>query len=236
MASSLHEEVIPFVPAFMAYEKGLVEWFGKIPLPRDESHNLEFKVEYAGGERAIRAIKALKGDDNRNDKARTPLITIRLTGVEYNQQRYHPPESYWAKAYVDGPPSKARRAARISKPAPYKISYECQIYPNFEIDLRFAMGAILNSFHRYGGLSYLRVNNAFVDGVAADSQIFPMFLKSYSHGVDSNTGEGERIVKGTIAVEIEAYLALPYRFVPTFRKLHQSLLIQGEPGVVIPIP
>lgn len=235
MATSLHEEVIPFVPAFMAYEKALVEWFGKIPLPRDESHNLQFKVEYAGGERAIRAIKALKGDDARNEKARTPLITIRLTGVEYNQQRYHPPESYWAKAYVDGPPSKTRRAARVSKPAPYKITYECQIYPNFEVDLRFAMGVILNQFHQYGGLSYLRMDKGFVDGVARRSQIFPIYLRSYNHGVDSNQGEGERLVRGTILVEIEAYLALPYRFVPTFRKLHQQVSIEGEPGSAVQI-
>ena len=236
MVSALHEEVIPYVPAFMAYEKGLVEWFGRIQIPRDESHNLQFKVEYAGGERAIRAIKTLKGDDARNDKVRTPIITIRLTGVEYFQARYHPPESYWAKAYVDGPKDMSRRAARISKPAPYKLTYECQVYPNFEIDLRYAMGLILNKFHHYGGLSYLSVSNQFVGGITAKPQLFPLYLRSYSHGVNSNTGEAEREVRGTLMLEMEAYLALPYRFVPTFRRFYQTFVVDGSPGETTKTP
>jgi hypothetical protein len=56
MASGLYEEVIPFVPAFVAYEKGLVNWFRSIRVPRDDSHAIDFRVEYAGGEKAIRAI------------------------------------------------------------------------------------------------------------------------------------------------------------------------------------
>jgi hypothetical protein len=236
MVSSLHEQVIPYVPAFMAYEKALVEWFGKLPVPRDNSHSLQFKVEYAGGERAIRAIKALKGDDARNSKARTPLVTIRLTGLEYMMERYHPPESWWAKVYVDGRPSISRRAARISKPAPYKLSYEAKIYPNFEEDLRYAMGLILTKFHHHGSVSYLKVNNAFVDGVAGRPQLFPIHLKGYNHGVESNTGDGERQVSGTLNMDIEAYLAMPYQFVPTFRSFHQEIIVDGEPGERIDIP
>lgn len=230
MTSSLYEEVIPYVPAFTAYEKALVEWFGTMQVPRDDSHNLQFKVEYAGGERAIRAIKALKGDDARNERIRTPVTTIKLVGVEPNQQKYHPPESP-LKTIYDGPKNIAKRAARVSKAAPYKITYEVQVYPSFEIDLRYAMGLILNKFHHHGGLSYLRISSPHPEN--ADGrigyQLFPMFLRSYSHGV-ATEGDSERTVRGTFTFELEAYLGIPYHFVPTFRKLHQEIFVNGING------
>lgn len=234
MPSGLYEEVWPYVPAFTAYEKGVVEWFGHMPVPRDSSHHLRFKVEYAGGERAIRAIKALKGDDARGEKVRTPVTTIKLVGVEYNQARYHPPESPWA-TITDGPRGSARRVARIAKGAPYKLTYEIQVYPSFEVDLRYAMGLILNKFHHHGGLSYVKVARPYPESANGIDdggyQFFPMFLRSYSHGVQSE-GDAERQVRGTFTFELEAYLALPYHFIPSFRRLHAEVLVAGnlEPG------
>lgn len=229
----MHEKVIPYVPAFMAYEKALVEWFETIPVPRDDSHHLRFKVEYAGGERAIRAIKALKGDDARNEKVRTPLITIRLQNVEYANDRYHPPESF-VSTFTDGPRAVARRAARISKPAPYRLTYDVQVYPNFEVDLRYAIGLILNKFHHHGGLSYLVMRRPGPSSNRPLSkEFFPLRLKGYSHGVDSNTGDQERTVRGSFVMEVEAYLGLPYTFVPTFRRLITDFASQGgQPGEV----
>jgi hypothetical protein len=230
----MHEQVVPYVPAFMAYEKALVEWFGTIPVPRDDGHHERFKVEYAGGERAIRAIKSLKGDDARNEKVRTPLITIRLQNVEYANDRYHPPESF-VSTFTDGPRAVARRAARISKPAPYRLTYDVQVYPNFEVDLRYAIGLILNKFHHHGGLSYLVMRRPGPNSNRPLSkEFFPLRLKGYSHGVDSNTGDQERTVRGSFVFEVEAYLGLPYTFVPTFRRLITEFAAQGgQPGEVV---
>lgn len=236
MDSTLHEQVIPYVPAFTLYEKALVEWFKRIYVPRDHQYTLQFEVEYAGGERAVRAIEALKGNKARNDKARTPLITIRLQDVKYNAERYHPPESYAGIKY-DGPRGTARRAARISKPAPYKLSYDVSIYPSFEVDLRYAMGVVLNKFHTHGGISYVQINR---DPSGANGhgrrQLYPLTLLGYSHNVDSNQGEGERQVRGSLMVEMDAYLDLPYQYVPTFRRMVQEISVAGGDTETVEIP
>lgn len=234
MASQLYEEVVPFAPAFLAYEKGLVEWFRKIRVPRDDSHNLTFRVEYAGGEKAIRAIKALKGDDAINERGLQPVITMRLNNVEYNLARYHPPESRVATIY-DGPRQHAKRAARISKPAPWKLTYAVEVYANFEMDLRYAMGVILQRFHHHGGLSYLQAGypTTGADPAAKRPELFPLWLRSYSHGVEN--GEADRVVKGSMVFELEAYLALPFHYVPTFRHYYQTIQMNGSPGEVAAI-
>jgi hypothetical protein len=233
MPSQLYEEVVPFVPAFVAYEKALVNWFRTIRVPRDDSHSLDFRIEYAGGEKAIRAIKALKGDDARNDRGKQPVVTIRLNGVEYNAARYHPPESFVGTIY-DGPRNQARRAARISKPAPWKLTYAVEVYSNFEIDLRYAMGVILQRFHQHGGgLSYLQMaypTNG-VDPQGSRKEIFPLWLRSYSHGVEN--GDTDRTVKGSMVFELEAYLALPFHYVPTFRHYYQTIQVNGSPGEAV---
>lgn len=228
MASQLHEEVIPFVPAFLAYEKALVEWFQTIQVPRDDSHSINFRVEYAGGEKAVRAIKALKGDEARNERAMQPVITMRLNSVEYFPARYHPPESFIGTIY-DGPRNQAKRAARISKPSPWKLNYAIEIYANFEVDLRYAMGVIMQRFHHHGGLSYLQMAYP-ISGIdpRARREIFPLWLRSYAHGVEN--GDTDRSVKGSMVFELEAYLALPFNYVPTFRHYLQEIQIHGSPG------
>lgn len=230
MASQLHEAIIPFIPAFMAYEKAFVEWFRTIKTPRDNSHSLDFRVEYAGGEKAIRAIKALKGDDARNERAKQPVVTLRLQSVEYNAPRYHPPESFAGVMY-DGPRTQARRAARFSKPAPWKLAYAVEIYTEFEEDLRYAMGTVLQRFHHHGGgLAYLRMAYPmdFAGAQIPPREVFPLWLRSYSHNVEN--GDAERIVKGSLVVEMEAYLGLPFKFVPTFRHYLQEVRVTGSPG------
>lgn len=232
MASQLHEEVVPFVPAFLAYEKALVEWFRIIRVPRDDSHHIQFRVEYAGGEKAIRAIKALKGNQSVNERAMQPVITMRLNSVEYNQARYHPPESFVGTIY-DGPKNLARRAARISKPSPWKLNYAIEVYANFESDLRYAMGVILQKFHHHGNLAYLQMaypTNG-VDPQGYRKEIFPLWLRSYAHSVEN--GDQERVVKGSMVFELEAYLGLPFRYVPTFRHYLQTIQINGSPGEAV---
>lgn len=234
MASQLHEAIIPFVPAFLAYEKALAEWFRTIKTPRDDSHSLTFRVEYAGGEKAIRAIKALKGDDARNDRAKQPVVTMRLQNVEYNAARYHPPESF-AGVMHDGPRHLSRRAARFSKPAPWKLSYAVEIYTQFEEDLRYAMGTVLQRFHHHGGgLAYLRMAYPmdFAGAQPFPREVFPLWLRSYSHNVEN--GDAERNVKGSLMIELEAYLGLPFKFVPTFRRYIQETRVDGSPGESTP--
>lgn len=234
--NQMWEQVTPYLPAFTAYEKGLVEWFGQIPIPRDDSHSLPFRVEYAGGEKAIRAIRALKGDDARNERVRIPVVTIRLQNIEYFVDRYHPPESFVGVYYPDGGREKTRRGARISKPAPYKLTYDIQIYTAFEVDLRYAMGMILQKFHHHGGLSYLVMHHPFGDGIYK-RELFPLWLRGYSHNVD--IAGDDRQVKGSCVFEMEAYLALPYHFVPTFHRYYETFQMKGTPGetvIVTPPP
>ncbi len=230
MASQLNEAIIPYVPAFLAYEKAFVEWFRTIKTPRDGASSLEFRVEYAGGEKAIRAIKALKGDDARNERAKQPVVTLRMQNVEYNAARYHPPESF-AGVIHDGPRHLAKRAARFSKPAPWKLSYAVEVYTSFEIDLRYAMGLILQRFHHHGGgLAYLKMGYPmdFAGAARHPREVFPMWLRSYSHDVEN--GDAERNVKGSLMIELEVYLGLPFKFVPTFRHYLQETRIEGSPG------
>ncbi len=161
---------------------------------------------------------------------------MRLQDVKYNQDRYHPPESFAGIIY-DGPKRTARRAARISKPAPYKLSYDISLYPSFEIDLRYAMGVILSKFHHHGGLSYVQINR-HPSGASGHGmrQLYPLALLGYSHNVDSNQGEGERQVRGSLMVEMDAYLDLPYKYVPTFRKMVQEISIVGAGSETVEIP
>ncbi len=235
MASQLHEAIIPYIPAFLAYEKAFSEWFRTIKAPRDDSHSLEFRIEYAGGEKAIRAIKALKGDDARNERAKQPVVTLRMQSVEYNAARYHPPESFAGTLY-DGPRHLARRAARFSKPAPWKLTYAVDIYAEFEIDLRYAMGIILQRFHHHGGgLAYLKMGYPmdFAGAQLPPREVFPMWLRSYSHNVEN--GDAERNVKGSMVIELEVYLGLPFQFSPTFRRYLQEVQIKGSPGETVAI-
>ena len=225
-SSSLREKVIPFIPMFTAYEKALIDWFGVIKVPR-ENRYLNFRVEYAGGEKAVKAILALKGEEARNDRARQPAITIRMVDIKYNMERYHPPESYIGVLY-DGPKHLARRAARISKPSPWKVTYDIQLYSTFEIDLRYAIGQILPRFHRFGGMTYLKAAYpiAGLDPHAPKGEVFPIKLASYTHAVEN--GDADRVCKASMVFELDAYIPLPFQYVPTFRKLYLNYLMKGQ--------
>ncbi len=204
-----YESVIPILPAFKAYERGLVDWMSGITIPR-EGRNLRPKVMYAGGEKAVLAVKAMT--ENRNDRAAIPIITIRLADIAPNTERYSPPESYVGIVY-NGPKATATRAARVSKPAGYKVNYEVKLYPAFEEDHRYMMFNLLQRFHHHGGnLSYLTLRRP--DGA---KEFFPLWMRSYSNGTTAEAGEGDRQVIGMMNLELEAYLPLPLRFVPTFR-------------------
>lgn len=63
------------------------------------------------------------------------------------------------------------------------------------------MGLILNKFHHHGGLSYLRISSPHPENADGSDgyQLFPMFLRSYSHGVTAE-GDSERQVRGTFTL------------------------------------
>lgn len=236
MARSTFQEVVRHTqPAFTAYEKSLVYWMKRdLAIPRGDEYLIPV-VEYAGGERAIRAVRALKERDggageSRNKRHRQPIITIKMNDVQYFQERYHPPESTWKTIYNSPDKTKSTRAARISKPAPYKITYAVDIYALYEVDLRFMMGQFLLKFHHHGGLGYLSFFHPTAEKnlQQANGQIFPVYLRSFSNNTDSNTGDEERTVRASAAIEVEAYLPLPYHFVPIFRKLTLFTETGGE--------
>lgn len=227
MVETAYQYVIPVVPAFLMYERAMVEQLRGITIFR-EGKTIETRVEYAGGERAVRAIEAMTPGHqgaNKNERIVNPLITIKLVDVQYNNERYHPPESTWAKVYNDRRRDRATAAARVSKPAPYKVSYEWQINAIYEEDIRFMMGQVLNRFHHHGGLDYIRIRRA--DGHIEN---FPLWLRGFNPMSESNTGEEERQIRAMCLVELEAYLPLPYKFVPVFRTYIQNIQVGLTPG------
>jgi hypothetical protein len=223
------EVILNAVPAFTAYERGLVDWLSGITVPRDD-YNLRPKVMYAGGEKAILAIKAMF--ENRNERTQQPIITIRLSDVQPNLERYHPPESYVGVVWNTGK-SLATRAARVAKPAAYRCSYTVEINATMEVDLRYIMSNLLQRFHHHGGnLSYLRLKRPLGQG----KEYFPLWLKGFTNATTTGAGsEGEREVKASMSLELEAYLALPLRFVPTFRKLITHIAISTAPGETVEV-
>lgn len=222
-----YESIFPFLPAFMSYEQALTQWLKGVIVPRSqEDRSIETRVEYAGGEKAVRAIKELRNDGSHNGKSSQPLITIKFADCEYMMERYHPPES--TQGYVYNTPDKrqATRVARVSKPSPWRVHYELRLYPNYEIDLRFMMFSLLQRFHHHGGLAYLTIK-----GKGGGRNLFPLFLRGFSPTTNSETGQNDRDVGATLLLELEAYLPLPLRFVPTFRSYIQEIAVSGtSPG------
>lgn len=226
------EVVNPLLPAFMMYEQTLAQWLSGMVISRDqEGRTITVRVEYAGGEKAVRAIKELKGVDTRNNKVATPVITMKQVGIEYFHERYHPPESTWAKVYNTPDKRNATRVARMSKASPWRVSYELRLYPNFEIDLRYMQFQILQAFHAMGGMAYLRIEWPQAGWSAGQrvnrSSLFPLWLRGYTPTTNSDTGEKDRDVGATMMVELECYLPLPLRFVPTFRTFIQQIVAKG---------
>jgi hypothetical protein len=222
------EVVQPLIPAFLMYEQTLAQWLSGMVVSRDlEGRTIPVRVEYAGGEKAVRAIKELHGVDSRNNKVATPVVTMKQVGVEYNQERYHPPESTWAKVYNTPDKRNATRVARASKASPWRVSYELRLYPNFEIDLRYMQFQILNAFHHMGGMAYLTIQwpqTAWSEGLKLSKRsLFPLWLRGYTPTTTSETGDKDRDVGATMMVELECYLPLPLRFVPTFRAFYQTI-------------
>jgi hypothetical protein len=218
------ETIIPIVPAFLAYERGMTDWLRGITVPRDD-HNIGVKVTYAGGEKAILAVKAMW--ENRNDRAVQPVISLKLNDIQPNLERYHPPESYVAVLW-NAPKSRATRAARVAKPAAYRCSYTVEVNAIHEIDLRYILANLLQRFHHHGGnLSYLTLRRPHAQG----KEYFPLWLKSCVNATTTGAGsEGEREVKAVLSLELEAYLALPLRFVPTFRSILAEIRVQNADG------
>lgn len=224
--NTAYQEIVPIIPAFMSYEQAMVEQLKGIQIFR-EGKTLEARVEYAGGEKAIRQIEAITRwhqGANQNDRVVHPLIAIKLIDVQYNPERYHPPESTWGKVWNAKNRRMATAAARVSKPAPYKVSYEWQFHAVYEEDMRYMMGQVMNRFHHHGGLDYVRIRRS--DG---RTEWFPLFLRGFNVLTDSNTGEEDRDVRALMLVELEAYLPLPYKFVPVFRTYIQNMQIGVVP-------
>lgn len=225
MVESAYKDIIPVVPAFLMYERSMVEWLGGINVYR-EGQTIETRVEYAGGEKAVRAIESITQGhqgQNRNDRLVQPLVTIKMIDVQYNIERYHPPESQWSIVWNAPNRETATSAARVAKPAPYKVSYEWQFHALFEEDLRFMMHQAMNRFHHHGGLDYLRIQRE-----DKHTEFFPLHLRGFNVLTDSNTGEEDRMVRAIMLIELEAYLPLPYRMIPIFRTYIQHLFIRGE--------
>lgn len=229
-----YRETVTFLlPAFLTYEKALVRWIRtNMRIPRADSY-LTPRVEYAGGERAVRAIEALaieKGGkgDAKNLRHQSPLVTIRLNDVEYLMERYHPPESTWKVIYNGPTPATSTHAARIAKPAPYRVMYGIDIHTMYEEDFRFILFNILQKFHHHGGLDYLRFR---APGDATDkpnTRFFPIYFRGANNATQYETGQEERIVRASMQFELELYLPLPFTFVPVFRKLLLSVCLSDE--------
>lgn len=214
------EVVRHFQPAFLAYEKALVSWLRLgMRVPRGD-RTVQPRIEYAGGERAIQAVRALKVEEGgsgqaRNMRFKTPVVTIKMNDLEYLPDRYHPPESEYFRVYNTENREQATRVARVPKPAPYRIFYSVDIYCAYESDLRYIMFTTLPKFHVHGGVAYL----AFASPKDhKDIRLFPFWLRGFSNQTDSNTGQEERTVRASMMIEMEAYLPLPYKFVPVFKK------------------
>lgn len=219
------EIIAPVLPAFMAYEKALVGFLKRgLFVPRDDSVH-EVRVEYAGGEKAEQAIRALREKISNNDRAKNNLVTIKLADVEYNNERYCPPENHWNIIGNSAGRKTSTRAARVSKGAPYRLSYECSVYVLYEEDLRYVMNTTLLKWHHHGGVAYLgeKVFETPHPG------LIPMFLRGYSHNVNSETGEEERSVRATFLIEMEAYLPLPLVYINVFKRYIQDIVV-GIPG------
>lgn len=215
------------LPAFTSYERGLVDWLSGVWIPREDGF-VRPKVVYAGGEKAVLAIKAMR--ENRNQKVSTPVITIKLGAIEPNLERYTPPECTWGIVWNGPTKAQSTRAARIGKPAAYKCSYSVEITANYEMDLRHIMFNLLQRFHHHGGnLSYLTLNRP-----QGGKEFFPLWLRSFENATVSE-GEGDREVKASMQLELEAYLPLTQRLVPLFKKAIIDIQIKGEPGIVAQI-
>jgi hypothetical protein len=230
MSDTFQEVVRFFQPAFMSYEKALVSWLRlDMRVPRAD-RTVEPRIEYAGGERAIEAIRALKVKDggsgqSRNLRFKAPVITIKMNDLEYMPDRYHPPESEYFRVYNGPTPEQSTRVARVPKPASYRLFYAVDIYCSYEEDLRYIMSTTLPKFAIHGGVAYL----AFASPkFKRDRRLFPFYLRGFSNQTDSNTGQDERTVRASMMLELEAYLPLPYKFVPVFRKFTQAICI-AEP-------
>lgn len=227
MENTAYQQIIPMVPAFMTYEQAMVEQLRGVQIFR-EGKSLEARVEYAGGEKAVRHIESITKwhqGANQNDRVVHPLIAIKLVDVQYNNERYHPPESTWGKVWNSRKRSEATAVARVSKPAPYKVSYEWQFHAVYEEDMRYMMGQVMNRFHHHGGLDYVKILRS--DG---RTEWFPLHLRGFNVLTDSNTGEEDRDVRALMLVELEAYLPLPYKFVPVFRTYIQNMQMGRSPG------
>jgi len=228
-----YRETVSFLlPAFLTYEKALVRWIrANMRIPRADSY-LTPRVEYTGGERAVRAIEALSREmggkgDARNLRHGTPIITIRMNDVEYLMERYHPPESTWKVVYNGPTPETSTHAARVSKPAPYRVMYGIDIHTMYETDFRYILFNILQKFHHHGGLDYLRFR-APGDSGSRDTRFFPMHFRGASNSTQSETGQEERVVRASMQFELELYLPLPFTFVPVFRRLLLQVCIGPE--------
>lgn len=224
------EFIVPVLPAFMAYERALCDFLRQNVIITSDSGRVEdIRVEYAGGERAERAIRAANDPKvNRNQRDRQNMITIKLADVEYNAERYHPPESYWNVIGNANTPDRSTQAARVSKGAPFRCSYDVNIYTLYEGDLRYVINALLMKFHYNGGIAYLEQN---VFG-GPHAKLIPIFLRGYSHNVTSEAGEEERVVRASLMLEMETYLPLPMKFQGVFRRyIQETFMASGTPGV-----
>lgn len=225
MVETAYKQIIPVLPAFKMYEQAMVEWLGGVFIFR-EGKQIESRVEYAGGEKAVRTIEAMSpghSTQNKNDRVQNPLITIKMVDCQYNPERYHPPESPWGVIYNGTTKENSTAAARLAKPVPYKVTYEWQMYTIMEEDQRFMMGQVMNRFHQHGGLDYIRFLRS--DGL---TEWFPMRLQGFNPTTDSNSGEEDRTVRAVMLVELEAYLPLPYTFVPIFRRYIQQMVVGSD--------
>lgn len=207
-----------YQPGFYFIDTAIKNYFSgiRIPISKGNEKYRMMIVKISGGE----ASTLLLDKDIRGGRLQLPAMSITRTGETPDPKRYSPAYLPTGKRYCNN----GRRAELIYRPVPYLIDYSLDIWTEYKNDAEFANYSILSRFNPLASF--------FLNDVTGISYELIMKLMSSTDSSDlepDSSTHGK--IKKTINIQVEGWLPLPTKVVPTIL----SKLISVKEGIGVEV-
>ncbi len=217
--TNFHEEVREvLVPGFKLMDRGIKNYFSgiRIPVNKGTEQYRMLHVKIAGSdESTFFADKSIVGG-----RLQPPYLAITRTAENPDPSRFSPAYLPLRRRYLNN----GRRMELVYRPVPYLIDYTLDIWGEHKSDVEHALYVISSRFNPIASY-YLDEQHV----------TYEVVLKSISHSDQSDlepeaTAHAE--VKKSINIQMEAWLPLPTKVVPTILakplSIKEGILTEGE--------
>lgn len=193
------ESIATILPkGFYTFDRGIKNYFAGIRVPTNDNLRI-MNIRIAGNDKSV----LIWMQELKRGRVTLPIMSINRTNVEYNEQKFSYPYHAMSTRYNhDG-----SKLIKTYRPVPYLINYELSIWAEHKRDAEYATYQILT---RFNPLAEFKVQDEYITGNVQ------LRYQGWSNESDVEIdAETRPNIRYTISCQMEAWLPLPEKVVPT---------------------